>query len=165
MSTVTFLFFLFILLAALGAVAILLSRNVFKSAIYLLVTLLSIASLYALLYAELLAVAQILVYAGGITVVIIFGVMLTTRISGKPLVVTNTHLLSGGLAGIGLFALLISYLNTMPFQDTTLLPENISGIAFSIFSQYSLPFEVAGLMLLIALIGAAVITSHLKSKT
>lgn len=165
MSTVTLLFFLFILLAALGAVAILLSRNVFKSAIYLLVTLLSIASLYALLYAELLAVAQILVYAGGVTVIIIFGVMLTTRISGKPLVVTNTHLLSGAMAGIGLFALLISYLATMPSQDATLSPENISGIAFYIFSQYSLPFEVAGLMLLIALIGAAVITSHLKSKT
>jgi NADH:ubiquinone oxidoreductase subunit 6 (subunit J) len=164
MSIVTFLFFLFMLLAAVGGVAILLSKNVFKSAIYLLVTLLSIASLYALLYAELLAVAQILVYAGGITVIIIFGVMLTTRVSGKPLVVTNTHLVSGGLAGIGMFILLISYLTAMPSHDRTLTPQNISGIAFSIFSQYSLPFEVAGLMLLIALIGAAVITSHLKSK-
>lgn len=165
MNTVTVIFYFFLVTAAIGAVAVLFSGNVFKSAIYLLVTLLSIASLYALLYAELLAVAQILVYAGGITVIIIFGVMLTTRISGKPLVVANTHLASGGLVGLGLFGLLTSCLHALPSHEERLSPQNIDGIAFSIFSQYSLPFEVAGLMLLIALIGAAVITSHLKSKT
>ena len=165
MSLVTVIFYFFVLTALIGAVAVLFSKNVFKSALYLLVTLLSIASLYALLYAELLAVAQILVYAGGITVIIIFGVMLTTRISGKPLVVANTHLASGGLVGLGLFGLLARYLDAVPSHEERLSPQDVDAIAFSIFSQYSLPFEVAGLMLLIALMGAAVITSHLKSKT
>ena len=164
MSPVNFIFYLFTLLAALGATGILFSNNVFKSALYLLVTLVSIAALYALSFAEFLAVTQILIYAGGITVIIIFGIMLTTRISGRPLLVKNTHILGGGIVGIGLFLLLVRYLPALPPLDRTLTPENISSIGLKIFSQYSLSFELAGLLLLIALIGAAVMTSHLKSK-
>ena len=163
MSFTTLLFYLFMILAAGGATAILFSRNVFKSALYLLVTLLSIAALYALSYAEFLAVTQILIYAGGITVVIIFGIMLTTRISGRPLKVSNTHILSGGIVAIALFILLTRYLPAIPRTDKSLEPKHISYIALSIFSEYSLPFELAGLLLLIALIGAAVISSQFKS--
>lgn len=164
MSPINILFYFFIAMASLGAVAIVFSRNVFKSALYLLATLISIAALYVLSYAEFLAVAQVLIYAGGITVVIIFAIMLTTRISGTPLVVTNTHIFSGGLAATTLFVLLIKYLSVFAPVDNSLPPENISAIAVQIFSIYSLPFEVAGLLLLIALIGAAVITSQIKSK-
>ncbi len=158
-------FYFFVLMAAAGAIGVLFSSNVFKSAIYLLVTLLSVAALYALSFAELLAVAQILVYAGGITVLIIFGIMLTTRIFGKPLTMRNTHLLSGGVVGIALFTLLVRYMGSLPIAKQSLESEGISPIALRIFSLYSLPFEVAGVLLLVALIGAAVVTSHLKSKT
>jgi len=164
MNAVNILFYFFIMTTALGALAILFSANVFKSALYLLVTLISVAALYALSFAEFLAVTQILIYAGGIAVVIIFGVMLTTRITGRPLVVQNRHIFSGGIAGIALFILLIRYLPALSFSQQNLPPENISYIALNIFSRYSVPFEVAGLLLLTALIGAAVITSHLKSK-
>ncbi len=157
-------FYFFVVMAGAGAVGILFSSNVFKSAIYLLVTLLSLAALYALSFAELLAVAQILVYAGGIAVIIIFGVMLTTRMLGRPLTVRNTNILSGALIGIGLFTLLARYLTSIPLAERALEPEGISPVALRIFSLYSLPFEVAGLLLLIALIGAAVVTSTLKSK-
>jgi NADH:ubiquinone oxidoreductase subunit 6 (subunit J) len=165
MSAVTLIFYFFMLLAALGAVGILFSNNVFKGAIYLLVSLISVAALYALSFAEFLAVTQILIYAGGIAVVILFGIMLTTRISGRPLVVKNTHQLSGGLVAVILFTLLLQYLPALPAWDRTLGPENISSIGLTLFSAYTLPFELAGLLLLLALIGAAVITSHLKSKT
>lgn len=164
MSLINILFYFFIIVAALGATAVVFSRNVFKSALYLLITLLSIAALYVLSYAEFLAVTQVLIYAGGITVIIIFGIMLTTRISGKPLVVTNTHMFSGGLAATCLFVLLIKYLSVFSPVGNTMAPENIDVIGLQIFSMYSLPFEVAGILLLIALIGAAVITSQLKSK-
>lgn len=165
MSPVNVLFYLFILFAVSGALAILLSRNVFKSALYLLVTLLSVAALYVLSYAEFLAVTQILIYAGGITVIIIFGIMLTTRISGKPLLVTNKHVLSGGLAAIALFILIVTYLPVFPVIKASMPPEHISVIGLRIFTHYALPFEVAGVLLLIALIGAAVVTSQFKSKT
>lgn len=164
MNAVNAIFYFFILLAAVGALGILFSQNVFRSALYLLVTLISLAALYALSFAEFLAVAQILIYAGGITVVIIFGIMLTTRISGKPLVVKNKHVLSGGLVGIALLTLLLQYVPSLPSSQSGLAPENISSTGLRIFSTYSLPFELAGLLLLIALIGAAVMTSHLKSR-
>jgi NADH-quinone oxidoreductase subunit J len=164
MSALNILFYIFAFVAALGAVGILLSRNVFKSALYLLVTLLSVSALYALSYAEFLAIAQILVYAGGITVIIIFGIMLTTRMAGGPLVVTNRHIASGGIAGIALLVLLIRYLPDLPQANNILAPEPVNSIALQMFSVYSLPFELAGLLLLIALIGAAVVTSHLKTK-
>jgi len=164
MSFVQFLFYFFMAVAGAGALAILFSKNVFKSAIYLLVCLLSIAALYALAYAEFLAVTQILIYAGGITVLIIFGIMLTTRISGKPLVVKNRHSISGGVVAVAFFILLIRYLSTLPDQGATLQPRSMSATGLELFSRYSLPFELAGLLLLIALIGAAVITSQFKSK-
>lgn len=164
MSFVQILFYFFIFLAGAAALAILLSKNVFKSAIFLLVCLLSIAALYVISFAEFLAVTQILIYAGGITVLIIFGIMLTTRISGKPLVVNNRHVISGGVVAIALFILLIRYLPDLAGNGATLEPRNISATGLEVFSRYSLPFEVAGLLLLIALIGAAVITSQLKSK-
>jgi NADH:ubiquinone oxidoreductase subunit 6 (subunit J) len=165
MTTVTLLFYFFAILTALGAGAILFSKNIFKSALYLLVSLLSIAALYALSYAEFLAVTQILIYAGGILVIIIFGIMLTTKISGKPLVVKNAHVFSGAISGFTLFILLM---NNLPLlfqaEQEGLKPENINVIGLSIFSTYSLPFEIAGILLLVALIGAAVITSQLKTE-
>lgn len=164
MIVIKLLFYFFIVMAGAAALAILFSKNVFKSAIYLLVSLLSIAALYVLAYAEFLAVTQILIYAGGITVLIIFGIMLTTRISGKPLVVKNRHVVSGGMVAIAFFILLIRYLPDLPDQSTALEPRSISATGIEVFSRYALPFEVAGLLLLIALIGAAVITSQLKSK-
>ena len=164
MSFIDFLFGVFAMLAAFGALAILFSRNVFKSAMYLLVTLLSIAALYVLTYAEFLAVTQILIYAGGITILIIFGIMLTTRITGHPLVVKNAHILSGSLAAIGLFIVLVKFISPLSPGRTSLEPKDISHIGLQIFSTYSLPFEVAGVLLLISLVGAAVVASHLKAK-
>ena len=166
MSAVTILFYIFMALASGAAVAMLFSKNIFKSALYLLLCLLAIAGLYVLAFAEFLAVTQILIYAGGVLVVIIFGIMLTTKIYGRPIVVSNTHLLGGGIAGIGLFIYLTRYL---PFvhaiTENGLSPENIDVIGVALFSEFSLPFEIAGILLLVALIGAAVITSQLKSKT
>ena len=164
MNVVEILFYLFIFLSGVSALAILFSKNVFKSAIFLLVSLLSTAALYALSFAEFLAVAQILIYAGGITVLIIFGIMLTTRISGKALVVKNTHILSGGTAAIAFLVLMVRYLPALVREGKALPPQDISAIGLTLFAHYSLPFEIAGLLLLMALIGAAVITSHLKSK-
>jgi NADH-quinone oxidoreductase subunit J len=155
----------FLALAAIASVAILLSKNVFKSALFLLICLLSLAGIYVLAFAEFLAVTQVLVYAGGILVVIIFGIMLTTRISGKPLVVDNGNIFGGILAGIGVFVLLAKYLPRKSFiKSDNAKAETISEFGLQVFIDYSLPFEVAGLLLLIALIGAGVITSHLKTK-
>lgn len=161
----TIISYFFVALTAISALGIIISRNVFKSALMLLISLLSVAGIYVLSFAEFVAVTQIMIYAGGILVVIIFGIMLTTKISGHPLVVDHANIFSGVLAGICLLAILWKYLpEESTFEANALAAENISSIGLRIFSDYTLPFEVAGLLLLIALIGAAVITSHLKSK-
>ncbi len=87
MTDASILFYPFALLAAVAAVAILVVRNVFYGALWLLTCLLSVAAIYVLANAEFVAVTQILIYAGGIAVVILFGVMLTSRVAGVPLVV------------------------------------------------------------------------------
>lgn len=159
MNAVNIIFYLFIGLTALGAVGILLSKNVLKSALLLLISLLSISGLYVLSLAEFVAVTQILIYAGGILVIIIFGIMLTTRISGKSLVVENGHIFSGALAGISILVLLIRYLPSHSTHAVKGLAQDIRVIGLKIFSDYYLPFEVAGFLLLISLIGAVVVTS------
>lgn len=165
MKAVNILFYFFITLAALTALGILLSKNVLKSALLLLISLLSVSALYVLSLAEFVAVTQILIYAGGILVVIIFGIMLTTKISGRPLVVENANIFSGAIAGISMLVLLIRYLPSESIPaGTGLQAQNISVIGLKIFSAYSLPFEVAGILLLIALIGAAVVTSPIKTR-
>lgn len=164
MTIVKALFYFFMILAAVSAGAMLFSRNVFKSALLLLTCLLSVAALYVLSFAEFLAVTQILIYAGGILVVIIFGIMLTTRLTGRPLIVDNTNIFAGIIAGTGLFSLLVYYLPSGATGEQSLNPENISVTGLVLFRDYALPFEIAGVLLLVALIGAAVITSHLKSK-
>jgi len=165
MSFVDAIFLFFAGLSAMAAIAIVFSKNVFRSALWLLVCLLSLAGLYVLSTAEFLAVAQILIYAGGILVILLFGIMLTTRISGKPLVVEHRHILSGALTAVALFVLLSLYLPGLTVEKNMLSPEPVSTLGLQLFSQYSLVFEIAGVLLLVALIGAAVIASELKSKT
>lgn len=167
MSLVTFIFYFFVLTTATSAIGILLSKNVFKAALFLLTCLLSVAAIYVLSFAEFVAITQILIYAGGVLVVIIFGVMLTTKISGKPLRVTNAHIFSGLLAASTLFAILIIYIPAdlvLPAANRIDTTENIRNIGINFMTAFSLPFELAGILLLVALIGAAVISSFAKSK-
>lgn len=165
MSSYTIIFYGFILIAAASATSILLSKNVFKAALLLLVCLLSLAAVYILSFAEFVAVAQILVYAGGIVVVVIFGIMLTTKLTGKPLEVKNGNLFAGLLASILLASLLIKY-QSVTFGNQRaegVVEENVvSQTGTELMTTHVLPFELAGLLLLMALIGAAVITASIK---
>jgi NADH:ubiquinone oxidoreductase subunit 6 (subunit J) len=169
MSLVSFMFYFFEAAAALSAVGLALVRNVFYGALLLVVCLLALAGIYVLAFAEFIAVTQILIYAGGILVVIIFGIMLTTKISQKPLVVEHSYVLSGILAAITCFCLLVFVLSKESFVSRTAYldgpPVNsVQTIGVSLFSKYMLPFEIAGVLLLMALIGASVLASNIKSK-
>ena len=169
MTFVAFMFYFFEAVAALSALGLALVRNVFYGALLLVACLLALAGIYVLAFAEFIAVTQILIYAGGILVVIIFGIMLTTKISEKPLVVEHSYVLSGILAAAGCFGLLVMVLSKESFVSLRAYvappPVNsVQTIGVSLFSKYMLPFEVAGVLLLIALIGASVLASNIKSK-
>jgi NADH:ubiquinone oxidoreductase subunit 6 (subunit J) len=167
MTMIQTIFYFFVAIATISVVGILVTKNIFKAAIYLLICLLSIAAVYITLAADFVAVVQILIYAGGIVVILIFGIMLTTKISGKPLLITNNNIFSGALVS---FALLVLLFNILPVhvasQPTSKFytQNNIEQIGMNLMTTYSVPFEVAGVLLLVALIGAAVTTSFMKSK-
>lgn len=167
MSLPSFIFYFFEALAALSAIGILFVRNVFHGALLLLVCLLCIAGIYVLAFAEFIAVTQILVYAGGIVVLIIFGVMLTARISGKPLVVTNRYWFAALLVGGSCFVFFVNLFWKQGFSSSTapMPSENtIQSIGVLLMSDFILPFEIAGILLLVALVGSAVMASMIDSK-
>ncbi len=161
-----------------GALALLLTRNVLYAAFFLLLTLLGVAGLFVLASADFLAVAQIMIYVGGVLVLVLFGVMLTH----KPSTDSGTdsqqpnQILSGpkawqsawfvpvlvaGSLFFGLYALLVradfTLLTHEPFRQTT-----VGTIGVQLMTEYSFPFEVAGILLLAALVGAAYIASPKK---
>lgn len=168
MSILSITFYAFEFLAALSAVSILFVRNVFYGALLLILCLLSIAGIYVISNAEFIAVTQILIYAGGVLVLVIFGIMLTTRISGKPLVVKNHNWIAGLLVGITFLAgLTILFSSAVFYSKSQISLEQqytaINKVGILLMTDYMLPFEIAGLLLLVALVGAAVVASSLRS--
>jgi len=168
MNSASFIFYFFEFLAAISAVGIILVRNVFYGALLLLVCLLCVAAVYVLAVAEFVAVTQILVYAGGILVLIIFGVMLTSRISGKPLVVTNQYWFMALVVGFSCFVFLTTLYSKQEFwpeDPTTAVPGNMMhSVGVLLMTDFILPFEIAGVLLLVALVGSAVMASFAESK-
>lgn len=160
------IFYFFLGACAASSLAILLSKNLFKAALWLLVCLMSVAALFVFSFAEFVAVAQILIYAAGVVVLIIFGIMLTARSSEKPLAVGFTNILSGTVLGTVLMAMLVKMIWHFEFADPKLLNTGryIESIGVNLMTRFALPFEVVGILLLVTLIGAAAVTSILKNK-
>jgi NADH:ubiquinone oxidoreductase subunit 6 (subunit J) len=158
-------FYIFSVLAVGSSITILFTRQLFHAALLLLVCLLSIAGIYVISFAELIAVTQILIYAGGILVIILFGIMLTTKIAGKPLVVTNNKWFAGFSLGIPLLVILLYGISEEDFNGMGTYPQApdytlINRIGIELMTDFLLPFEMAGILLLIALVGAAVTASQ-----
>ncbi len=167
MSLVTLLFYVFALLTVGSALGVLLFRNVLYAAFTLLLTFLGLAGLYVLAGADLLAVIQIVIYVGGILVLLVFGVMLTQRTSQEyPASRSHNHLLGLLVAGglFTLFLIMIVQVNAEHLGWIASASSNaagqqstLAGIGLKLMTDAVLPFEVAGILLLIALIGAAYI--------
>ncbi len=157
----------FILVAGLLAVT---SKKVFRSAIWLLFSLMGIAGLYFWMQVEFIAAVQIIVYVGGIVVLIIFSIFLTQK-SGKelPKPVPNRILFSilAVLIGFSLTYLLIYQHGFTSVNDKPFTPQ-VSDIGIQLLSTtehgYILPFEAVSILLLAALVGCIVIAMKSKEK-
>ncbi len=148
----------------MSAFGIVLIRNVFCAAFLLLICLISLAGIYLLLQAEFLAVTQIIIYAGGVLVLIIFGIMLTSRLPGKSIKVLHQNFAAGILVAASLLAVLIYSLEAFelsPRLDRQDMTHHINHIGLSLFTEYVAPFEITGLLLLISLVAATVIASQI----
>ena len=141
---------------------VVLSKQLLYSAIALLFTLFGIAGLYIFMWADFMAGVQIIVYIGGILVLLIFGIMLTNKISSVNISHTSLQKSVGAVIALGVLGLLIPMiLNTSWYQLSSKEPsQTADSIGRLLMMEYLLPFEVASLLLLGALIGAAMLSRN-----
>ena len=149
----------FIVLAVLtigGGVGVVVTRNVVHAALALLVSLIAVAGLYLVLFAEFLALVQVLIYGGAIIIVLLFAIMLT-RNSEYPRITDNKQWPLAVLAALAFLGILIPSFLINRVDDTSPQNAGFTGIGESLFTTWAVPFEIASLVLLGALIGAIII--------
>ena len=151
--------FIFIVLAittVLSSVYVVTSKNLVRSAVALFFTLFGMAGFYVMLYADFVAGAQILIYVGGVLVLIIFGVMLTNKMDKPSIANSSQNRIIAGLVSIIFFMIQVAVIITTPWEnDGVVLDETVKEIGRMLMKEYILPFEVVSILLLAALIGAA----------
>ena len=162
MELTPLVFYAFALLTIGSAVVVVTVRNIVHAAFSLMITLFSIAGLYVFLQADFLAATQVIVYVGGILVLILFGVMMTSGRLDMKLTMERGQLFWGGLVSLLILALLLGVITKTPWnvqEDLTAVEGTTSQIGTMILQkEFLLPFEVASVILLIALIGAVLIS-------
>jgi NADH:ubiquinone oxidoreductase subunit 6 (subunit J) len=159
MMSLTFADILFYLLAAavlIFAAVVAFSKNIVHSGFALMGTFTGVAGLYGLLSANFLAAVQILVYVGGILIVILFAIMLTRNIQEAKLSNPTRKLLLAGMFGLISAALLIIIVVKFPIAEKTPteVHSTVTMIGDSLLGKYLLPFEILSLLLLATMIGA-----------
>ena len=142
----------------LGALGVVLTRNVVHSALFLILALLAVAGVFILLSAEFLAIVQILIYGGAVTILILF-VMMLTRVRDMPQAMDGPQRPFAALAAGAFLALSVLAALSSDWPGET---EKITVVPFrelgdALFRSGAAPFEVASLVLLVALIGAIVL--------
>ena len=158
MTAEAVVFWVFAIVTVGSAAVVVLSRTLIYSAFALLFTFFGVAGLYVLLGADFLAATQLLVYVGGILVLLLFGVMLTHRIYDLDLKSGTNQLLAGVIVACGLFVILGSTaLRTQWAAEPRAPAPTTAAIGRLFLGEYLLPFEAASVLLLVALIGAAMI--------
>ncbi len=153
-----FAFFAFAALTLVGALVTVSLRNLFHSALGLVLALLGVAAIFFLLEAEFLAVVQILIYVGAIAVLIIFAVMLTRGLMTQNLPAFNGQWIAAAGVALFLFGTLffVAIGTHWPVKEMTVTTD-IPKLGTELMTTYVLPFEVASLLLLAALVGEMVI--------
>lgn len=160
MELTTVVFYVFALITVGSAAVVVFSKNVVYSAFALLFAFFGVAGLYALLMADFLAVTQLLIYVGGILVLVLFGVMLTSNVLDVKIRSGSMHILPAlFIVGALSAALLLTFWSTDWKSIGGLVPPEQTGpeIGELFLTRYLLPFEIASVILLVALIGAAMI--------
>lgn len=157
MTVYDIIFYLFALITVGSAFFVVTLRNIVYSAFFLLFTLFGVAGLFVLLSADFIAVVQLVIYVGGILVLLLFGVMLTHNITQVQIKTSTLQIIPSAIAVLILaFSLIKIFLNTNWKTVTlTVQSSSVEGLGVLLLNQYSVVFELIGILLLIALIGAA----------
>ena len=152
------IFYLIAALAVAGGLGVVLMRSTVYAALMLILALLAVAGVYILLASEFLALVQVLIYGGAVTVLLLFALMLT-RTGDLPETMVGAQWPGAAFVSSLLLGLLIAALATTNWPgdvgETAVVPFRTLGDA--LFRQWAVPFEVASLVLLVALVGAIVL--------
>ena len=170
MSGHQIVFYILAAVTVAAAAGVITRRNAVHSAIMLIVALMGLAGIYVVLEAEFLAAVQVLVYAGGVMVLFLFVIMLVDLDErGKREVVklpaSKTAIAAGGILTVILALLLLSTFYQQVFAPPSVASDvlraeggNLGSVAMAMFGYYLLPFELASVLLLVAMVGAVVLT-------
>ncbi len=152
-------FYVAAILAVAGALGVVSFRNPLNSAASLLLTFLAIAGLFLLRFAELIAVVQIFVYGGGIMVLFIFVIMLVNlqRLPQQKLFFEHRWVALALVSAMVVFFGVLLWQGSFPPLPSSPETVEVAPIADLLFTQYLLPFEVASIYLLVAMVGAVIL--------
>ncbi len=152
----TAIFFLLAGLAVAAGIAILVSTSIVRMAYWLITMLIAVGGLYFLLGAYFVGVIQILVYVGGVAVLLVFGVMLTSRQQAPKLRPGRGEVVWLALVGFVLLeALTLSILHTRWPQSAMAPANSVAEIGRNLLGEFLGPFELVSVLLLVAMLGAA----------
>ena len=167
MDLYTIAFYLFAAVTLISASVVVFSKNIIYSAFGLLFAFFGVAGLYVLLMADFIALTQLMIYVGGILVLILFGVMLTTRVISVDMRTGTIQTLPAVLVVAALSGTLVGVFWT---TDWRVMPsfagfeKTAPSIGELLLTSYLLPFEIASVVLLVALVGAAMIARREKKR-
>lgn len=143
-----------------SAIMVVSLKNIFHCALALIVCLFTVAGIYVMLNAEFLAAAQVLIYVGAVSILMIFAIMLTGKLASKEIVQTNKNALVAFIMCLAFVFTMVELSRSTKVwtMATKALPENnILALGKALLTEYMLPFEVVSILMLAALIGAVLL--------
>lgn len=149
-----------------GAVMLVSLRNLVRAVLAMILSFTGIAGLYLLLNADFLAAVQVLVYVGAVAILVLFAVMLTQRVADPTRPVNNSQAWLGFTVATAVFVLLMAVMAPLKWPDlpdmpnlpnTTVPVSSVANLGAQLLGTYLLPFEVASIVLLVALLGAIIL--------
>ncbi len=151
------IFYIFLFTGIIGSVMCLVSRNLIHNTFWLLLVLLCVAAFFVYAGAEFVALSQILIYAAGVIILLVFGIMLSSRYTGKIIGhFTWGNILQGLFMAAAFACLLVFMIRRAGLSyENVAEPMSVSQIGFLLISHYAIPFELAGLLLLVVIIASS----------
>jgi NADH-quinone oxidoreductase subunit J len=160
-----FIFYVVAAVTVAGSLGVVLARNIVHSALFLVLALLAVAGVFILLAAEFLAIVQVLIYGGAVAILILF-VMMLTRVRDNMAALDGPQrpvaaLAAGTFLGVTLTAILSAEWPGETDEATVVSIEEIGNV---LFTTWAVPFEIASLVLIVALLGAIILARGEESE-
>ncbi len=161
-----FFFWLFAVLMVVGAGAVVVNRNPVASALNLVLSFIGLAALFMMLDAYFIGIIQVLVYAGAVMVLFLFIIMLLDLRAEERRKINVVAFAGGGAVALAFFAQVLYVVRELGAFGKTFPPlsnqraDDVRGVGLLLFGQYNLPFQIIGVLLLVATIGVIVLSKR-----